>query len=98
MDILDQEAEEDEDLGPDAGLVRPGVHAEGFEGGEHDEHGSPAVVEREGEVDQDLVGRVRGLVVLLDDVVDVRHSGGDEECEDESCVKWQCEVDFCDCG
>ena len=71
--LEEEEAEEDEDLGPDAGVVGGGVDAEGRECGEDDEDGGPAVVEREGEVHEELVGGVGRLVVLLDDVVDVRH-------------------------
>ena len=65
------QGEEDADAGPDAGGLGGGVVAEGLEEGEDDENGRPAVVEREGEVDEDLVGGALRLVELLHDVVDV---------------------------
>lgn len=81
--LEEEEGEEDEDFGPDAGVVGEGVDAEGGEGGEDDEDGGPAVVEGEGEVHEDLVGGRAGLVILFDDVVDVGYGGGDEEGKDE---------------
>ena len=50
------------------------VDAEGLECGEDDEDGGPAVVEREGEVDPQLVIDGRRRVEAPDDVIDVRHS------------------------
>ena len=47
------------------------VGAEGLEEGEDDEERGPAVVEREGEVHEELVSGGLRRVVLLDDVVDV---------------------------
>ena len=69
--LEEEEAEEYEDLGPDASLVLPCVDAEGLEGGQNNKDGRPAVVEREGEVDEDLVSGALWLVELLHDVVDV---------------------------
>lgn len=51
--LKDKEGEEDEDLGPDTGVVGLGVAAECFEAGQEDEDRGPAVVEGEGEVDED---------------------------------------------
>lgn len=67
-------------------MVGAGVHAEGGEGGEDDEDDGPAMVKREGQVDEDLVGGARRLVILLDDVVDVRHRGANKERENEGCA------------
>ena len=67
----DVQSEEDKDVGPDSGRFDRGVSPERLEGGQDHEDGRPAMVEREREVDEDLVGRVLGLVVLLYDVVDV---------------------------
>ena len=63
------------------------VYAEGGEGREHDKDRGPAVVEREWKVNEDFVGDIRGLVVLLHNVVNVSYRGGDEECEDERCIR-----------
>jgi hypothetical protein len=68
---MDVQSEEDKDLGPDAGVVRESVDAEGLECGQENEHGRPPVVERERQVHEELVGRARRLVMLLDNVVDV---------------------------
>jgi len=81
--LEEQQGEEDEDLGSDGGVVLKRVGAEGFEGGEDDEDGGPAVVQAEGEVDEQLVGDVDGCVMLLHDIINVRHGGGDEQGEDE---------------
>lgn len=83
--LEEEEREEDEDLGPDAGAVRKGVHAKGLEGGEKDEHSRPAVVEREGEVHPELVVQRLGGVEAPNDVVDVRDGRADEQGEDECC-------------
>ena len=69
--LEEEEREEDEELRPRVRRVRERVDAEGLEGGEHDEHGRPAVVEREGEVHEELVSGGLRRVMLLDDVVDV---------------------------
>lgn len=83
--LKEEEREEDEDLCPDAGAVREGVHAEGLEGGEQHEHGRPAVVEREGKMHPELVVQRLGGVEAPDDVVDVRDGRADEEREYECC-------------
>ena len=83
--LEEEERKEDEDLGPDAGVVRELVAAESGEGGEDDEDGRPAMVEGERQMHKDLVGRVCRFVELLDDVVNVRHRGGDEKCKDKRC-------------
>ena len=49
------QAEEDEDIRPDARLVGQGVHAERLERGQDDKDGRPAVVEGEGEVYPELI-------------------------------------------
>ena len=71
----EEERKEDENLGPDAGVVVVHVDTERSERGEHDKDGSPAMVEGEGQVDEELVRDIRGLVILLNNVVDVCHSG-----------------------
>ena len=81
--LEEEEAEEYEDLGPDASLVLPCVDAEGLEGGQNNKDGRPAVVEREGQVNEDLVGCIARLVVLLDAVVNMRDCARDEERKDE---------------
>lgn len=73
--LEEEEREEDEDLGPDPGGLLEGVDAEGLEGGEDDKDGGPAVVEGEGEVDEELVGPGLGRVIFLHDVVDVLWEG-----------------------
>lgn len=79
----DEEGQEDEDLGPDAGAVGVSVDAECFEGSQEDEDGGPAVVEREGKMDEEFIAQVAGGVILLDDIVDVTDGRRDEEGEDE---------------
>lgn len=68
-------------------MVGTGVHTECREGGEDDEDDGPAMVQREGQMYEELVGGARWLVILLDDVVDVRHGGANEERENESCAE-----------
>jgi len=75
----EEEAEEDEDFGPDSGRVVKCVDTEGGECGEDDEDGGPSVPEGKGEVDKEFVGAVRGDVVLLDNIVDMSYSGRDEK-------------------
>ena len=82
--LEEEEGEEDKDLGPDTCVVVEGVDTEGNKGGKDDKDGSPAVVEREGEVDKDFVSGIGGLVVLLNNVVDVCDRRRYEEREDES--------------
>ena len=52
-------------------MVAVGVDAERLERGQDDEDSGPAVVQGEGEVDEELVRKGLGRVVLLDNVVDV---------------------------
>ncbi len=52
-------------------MVVQAVDAERVERGDDDEDGRPAVVEREGEVDKELVAPRLGDVVLLHNVVNV---------------------------
>lgn len=73
-------------LGPDTSLVVVRRDTEGLKGGQDDEDGRPTVVEREGEVDEELVGDRARRVMLLDDIVDVGDSRADKEGEDESCA------------
>ena len=54
------------------------INAECLERGQDDQNGGPAVVEREGKVDEDLVRVGLGRVMLLDDIVDVCDCGTDE--------------------
>ena len=52
-------------------MLDGGIVSERLEGGEDDENGRPAVVERERQVDEELVRSALGLVELLHDIVDV---------------------------
>lgn len=79
----DLQREEDKDLGPNSGLVVDGVYTECLKGGQDDENGRPAVVERERKVDEELV-RVRlRRVVFLHDVVDVLRRTGETRADRE---------------
>jgi len=60
------------------------IHTESLESGNEDEESREPVPQREGEVDEKLVGQVLGDMVLLDDVVDVRNSRANEQGKDES--------------
>lgn len=73
------QGKEDEDLGPDAGVMGETVNAKGVKGGDDDEDGGPSVVEREGKVDEELVAPGLGDVMLLDEVVNML--GGCQEVE-----------------
>lgn len=79
--LEEEEREEDKDLGPDAGRVVDRA-AERVKGREDDEHERPGVVEREGQVDEELVGQA-AAVVGPDDVVDGRDERRDEERQDK---------------
>jgi len=59
------------------------VDAEGFKGGYEDEDGDPSVSEREGEVDEDLVGPATSLVIPAQDPVDMGGGRIDEQTKDE---------------
>ena len=79
----EEESEEDEDFGPNASMVRKRVDTKGSESREDDEDGGPAVIQGEWEMDEEFVRNVGGLMMLLDDVIDVRHRGGNEQSEEE---------------
>ena len=55
------------------------IGAERDEGGEDNEKSCPTVVEREWKVNEYFVRKGLRGVVLLDDVVDVCHTRGDQE-------------------
>jgi len=80
----EEETEEDEDLCPDTWGFGKFVDAESFEGSYYYEDGSETVVEREGEMNPEFIVDVLPGVVLPHDVVDMRNSARDEECENES--------------
>lgn len=82
--LEEEKGEEHEHLRPDTGMVSERVHAKCGKCGQNDEDGGPAVIEGEREVDKDLVSGAGRLMILLDDVVDVRDGRRDEEGEDES--------------
>ena len=63
--------EEHEDFRPNAGRVIPSIRAKSLEGSEYNENSCPTVIEREREVDKELVREICGNVRFLDDVVDV---------------------------
>jgi hypothetical protein len=67
----EEEGKEDEDFCPDASAGGEGVDTECLEGGNDDEDGRPAVVEREGKVDEYLVAEALSEMVFFDNVVDV---------------------------
>ena len=67
----DVHSKEDKDVSPDAGVLDSGVVAESLESCKDDEDSGPAVVERERQVDEELVRSALGLVELLHDIVDV---------------------------
>jgi len=81
--LKEEEGKEDKDLGPNASLMAERVDAESLETGQEDKHGRPAVVEGERQVDEELIVQALGAVVLLDDVVDVRHGRAHQQGEDE---------------
>lgn len=59
------------------------VHTERFKGGQDDENSRPAMIEREWKVNKNLIRSALSGVMLLHDVIDVGHCGGNEEGEDE---------------
>ena len=73
-------------------MVSESVYTESGECREDDEDCRPTVVEREWEVDEDLVCCAFGFVTLLDDVVNVGDGARDEEGENKRCseflVRW----------
>jgi hypothetical protein len=52
---FDAQAQEYEDLGPNAGLVSDGVDAKCLKRGQNDEDSRPAVVQRERQVNPELI-------------------------------------------
>jgi hypothetical protein len=76
------QGKEDEDLGPDTGVVGETVDTKSVKGGNNDEDGGPSVVEREGKVDEELVAPGLGDMMLLDDIVNML--GGCQEMERRS--------------
>lgn len=81
--LEEEKREEDDNLGDDARLVRDGVDAKGLETGDKEEDDDEAVVEAEGEVDEDGICEVGGRVVNLKRAVAVRDGTCDEEHDDE---------------
>lgn len=75
----EEQGEEDEDFGPDASMVFVGVNSECFEGCEYYEDGSPAMVERKWEVNEQFISNTLRGVMLFDDVVYVGYGRADEE-------------------
>lgn len=82
--LEEEESEEDEDLGEDTGVMAVGVHTESLECRNEDKESSESVPEREWKMDPEFVIDVLSRVMLLDDIVDVRDGGADEESKDES--------------
>jgi len=79
----EEETDEDEDFCPDTCGVGEGVDAKRFKEGEDDEDGCETVVEREGELDPELIIDVLSRVMFLDDIVNMAHAAAHEESEDE---------------
>lgn len=77
--LKEEERKEDKDFGPDAGMVAVGIDTECLERGQDDEDGGPAVVQGEGQVDEEFISKGLWGVVLLDNIVDVCHCRADEE-------------------
>jgi len=63
--------------------VCQGVNTKSLERSQEHENGCPSVIEGEWEVNPEFVIDVGATVMLLDDIVDVRHSGRDEESQNE---------------
>ncbi|SRR6266702_977525 len=76
--------EENKDLRPNAGRVIPRVRTKSLEGSEYNEYSCPAVVERERQMDKELVRKICGTVGFLDDVVDVLHCAVSDGTETEA--------------
>jgi len=81
--LEEQEGEEDKYFGPDASGVLVCIDTEGVEGGEDYKDGCPAMVEGEGEVDEEFIGERLSRMMLLDNVVDVSDGGTNEEGKNE---------------
>src|SRR5258705_5377735 len=67
----DLQCQEDKDFSPDTSMVGECIDTKGFECGEDNKDGSPAMVEREGQVNEDLVTPCISDMVLLYDIVDM---------------------------
>jgi len=78
-----EEGQEDEEFGPSVSSVGGGVATKCFESSEEDEDGSPTVVEREWQVDENFIGQCVAGVMLLDDVIDVADRGADYQGQEE---------------
>ena len=70
----DVQSKEDKDVSPDAGVLDSGVVTERLESRKDDEDSGPAVVQRERQVDEELIRPRLACVELLHDIVDVRDS------------------------
>jgi len=81
--LEEEEGEEDENLGENAGVVTMGVHTKGLERGDKDEERREAMPERERQMDPEFIVYVLGGVMLLDDVVDVGRSRANEKRQEE---------------
>jgi len=75
--LQEEQGQEDEDLGENAGRVVQCIDAEGIKCSDEDEEGGETVPEGEGKMDPEFVIDILGGMMLLDDVVDVRDSGAD---------------------
>jgi len=81
--LEEEKGKENEDLGDDTGVVGASINTERLEGGDEDEDGGPAMVETEWDVDPEFVIDALTAIVLLDDVINVGHSGRNKKSKDE---------------
>jgi len=65
------QSEEHKDLCPDTSPMCHLVDTKCVKRGDNDEDGRPAVVEREGEVDEQFIAHRLGNMIFLDNIVDV---------------------------
>jgi hypothetical protein len=72
--LEEEEAQEDKDLGPDTSTVSQSIDTESLETGQDNKNSCPAMVEGEGQMDEDFIGKALRRMVLLDDIVDVSDS------------------------
>lgn len=76
--------QEHKDLAPQPDVrVRRRISTERRESRQDDQDDAQTVPEREGSVNEEFLGDGLASVLGLDDVVDLRDGGGDEEGEDE---------------
>ena len=80
------QGKENKDFGPDTRSVGESVDTKRFEGADDNKDSSPAVIQGEREMHEELITVIRWSVVLLDDVIDVLenvsewgHNGGIRE-------------------